>query len=1235
MMSMLPVLPEPGAPLEGSPKKRLPQSVRNILLRSQLDSCPRSPRSRRLENGRDRPSTNMWSQVVRTSIQRKKREQSGNATNEDSTDAVPETVVAKPTKSLATLVKSSRIKQFVTKAVTKAPTDIEPSNAMRQWALPIHTTPTSGLEKEDNPDIDEPPFLTQRQDGEAARRKREINSTNHGRNLILDEACRAAFSKEAENRSHLDLQSLKTWFLKTKLKTCTDFEALQPLELTLLCRRMKLATYYPNEVVFKQGDEGDALYIIFSGSVEVRLSQKIGGEVVEVVVCELHKGDFFGERSLLRDEPRAATVVTKTMTELVSICREDYNVMLKQDQQDFIERGKTPAVAAATNNHDTYVRILRKKPNLRTKAEVATLTTYIETIKFFRALPKAFLRELCTVIELINVGTNTTIFREGEVGKLFYVIMSGAVDIKVNSVDRRGGKGQTKLINLSEGAHFGELALMKANGLRSATVVTTQPCELIIIAEHDYNNILRKLQKEDMSKRLELLDKIPMFQSVEWTNELLEEICYVLVEQRYPAGTVLYAQGDKALQMYFITRGECVLTRTIVDPKTQLKYPITVERLGPFNVLGDDSATGMNFNEVIYRADTATASTPVDALVLTKYDVFNRLSRGARETLWGHTHAHKRPMVVMDQLYKSIKWKTYKEELMSETLDNKRLARRLQHRPSPPLDPLTPPTQMTLLESNDLLLVANTVSAPSSAMTLPKYTMEYNPDISTQDRKHVMELALATEAAVDAARAAEGNPAEYLRYLRASGSFGSGRSPSSRLGEDKIKSIISEKGYFSEHFIFSVPPKPPVPRPPPSTTKKPTHLPGRVSRSTVAPDRAPVLVEFVPRFVVINLANQQLSPVAAHPAFRLAGMFATKEDAEQAAREMEEYESRHVFKGAKADVGYYTLVTGKYVVVPATPECLLSSYYCDQALHSIVDHHTDWNYWRATRAKHTTPPSARPATSDLVQGIIHDVCTHITEVPLARRPSSPTRPVSTPVPARSVHLHDIVDHHIPVEMRHGGSYACVSILVLPKSATEPVLAVHGCFNSETEAMAFAEHGKVQQLVDSAMLCVIPMFEWVYFDDAAEWCVSLRKTRDRHLAFDALKKQVASHHAHGVHAAPETPREVGAVSGRKYRTAQIPNWVREKEQAQKIHQLVCVHLGFRLPEAEKPAEDEGYTPKVVSVLDEKLDALSDILAAQRSRTAHLSLNKVQKIHKIGNMIKAKVALSKEATHQMPE
>ncbi|CAK4486866.1 unnamed protein product [Aphanomyces euteiches] len=528
------VLPEAALPLN--------ESVKLMQVSAQLPKLATPKPPPLTLNHTSSQTTNIWSNVVRKSTMQPNTEGSLQSANNDNEEYRK--------TSLRDILMSPKVKQYVNKVSTRSGSvkPLPQSAAMRHWSSSIGSRNNLPHEADDD-------HREASREAANEERKREASNPEYGRNLILAESCRAAFGRSAENRSNNDIQALKTWFQKTKLNTCTDFESLQTVE----------------------GEEGDALYIVFSGKVEVRVSQQVMGEFVEVVVCEIGK----------------ATIVTKVPTELVSICRDDYNVMLKEDQQAFLAKASIAPPnrlsEVVAGNHATYLKILKKKPSARSKADLVTLATFLQTLKFFRGLPKTFVQELCTIIDLINVDANTTIFREGEVGKLFYVILSGSVDVKINAPDKRGGSGQAKLVNLGEGSHFGDLALIKKDGLRSATVVATEQCELLIISEKDYNSILKKLQKEDMQKRMELLDRIPIFQSVEWTSELMEELSYVLIEQRCAANTTVFKQGDKATQIYFITRGEVVISRVVTDPKSHNKYSVVVARLGPFNVFGDDA----------------------------------------------------------------------------------------------------------------------------------------------------------------------------------------------------------------------------------------------------------------------------------------------------------------------------------------------------------------------------------------------------------------------------------------------------------------------------------------------------------------------------------------------------------------------------------------------------------------------------------------------------------------------
>ncbi|MGD9354669.1 MAG: cyclic nucleotide-binding domain-containing protein, partial [Desulfobacterales bacterium] len=75
--------------------------------------------------------------------------------------------------------------------------------------------------------------------------------------------------------------------------------------------------YEKGEIVFRQGDPGDEMYIIQSGAVEV--SSRHDGH--KVVLTILEKEDFFGEMALLDRSPRSATVATITRSRLLPLSR--------------------------------------------------------------------------------------------------------------------------------------------------------------------------------------------------------------------------------------------------------------------------------------------------------------------------------------------------------------------------------------------------------------------------------------------------------------------------------------------------------------------------------------------------------------------------------------------------------------------------------------------------------------------------------------------------------------------------------------------------------------------------------------------------------------------------------------------------------------------------------------------------------------------------------------------------
>lgn len=82
--------------------------------------------------------------------------------------------------------------------------------------------------------------------------------------------------------------------------------------------------YLPGEVVFDQGEEGQALYIVLSGRVIICQPGQ-----AERPIAELGPGEFFGELALLDNSPRSAQARAGEPTEVAVLFRGDFERLME------------------------------------------------------------------------------------------------------------------------------------------------------------------------------------------------------------------------------------------------------------------------------------------------------------------------------------------------------------------------------------------------------------------------------------------------------------------------------------------------------------------------------------------------------------------------------------------------------------------------------------------------------------------------------------------------------------------------------------------------------------------------------------------------------------------------------------------------------------------------------------------------------------------------------------------
>jgi CRP-like cAMP-binding protein len=115
----------------------------------------------------------------------------------------------------------------------------------------------------------------------------------------------------------------------SSLRSCALFSHVEPVGLQVLAGAMVRRRFRRGEVIFHQGDPGDALHVVTTGAVKIVLPSPEGDEAI---IATLQPGDFFGELALLDGAPHSATATAVEPVETLSLARQPFQQLLDEDR---------------------------------------------------------------------------------------------------------------------------------------------------------------------------------------------------------------------------------------------------------------------------------------------------------------------------------------------------------------------------------------------------------------------------------------------------------------------------------------------------------------------------------------------------------------------------------------------------------------------------------------------------------------------------------------------------------------------------------------------------------------------------------------------------------------------------------------------------------------------------------------------------------------------------------------
>ena len=117
------------------------------------------------------------------------------------------------------------------------------------------------------------------------------------------------------------------------LRNIPLFAKIEPSKLKLLAFTSERLTFKAGDVLFRQGDMGDAAYILIEGKAEVAVETPKG----PLKVASLGKNDLVGEIAILCDVPRTATVTAETEVVALRVTKDLFFRLVTEFPQIAIE----------------------------------------------------------------------------------------------------------------------------------------------------------------------------------------------------------------------------------------------------------------------------------------------------------------------------------------------------------------------------------------------------------------------------------------------------------------------------------------------------------------------------------------------------------------------------------------------------------------------------------------------------------------------------------------------------------------------------------------------------------------------------------------------------------------------------------------------------------------------------------------------------------------------------------
>jgi len=240
------------------------------------------------------------------------------------------------------------------------------------------------------------------------------------------------------------------------------FGGVQVAAVAGIARDMRLMSLQDGEVLVRQGDLAQDLYLVLAGRLRVTAHNRANDPRL---VLHVEAGESVGEMAVLCDDPASATIVAAGEVQVAALSRLAFNQF--SAAQPFAALQVTQALSRRQQRH--------------------RLSVALHLSDLFAALAPEAIADLESELEMFSLYGGETLFRQGDPGDFVCMVISG----RVRRLAQSGDSPELQITQLGPGELVGEMEVVGGHA-RTATVEAVRDSQLAKLTKEAFDRFTRK-----------------------------------------------------------------------------------------------------------------------------------------------------------------------------------------------------------------------------------------------------------------------------------------------------------------------------------------------------------------------------------------------------------------------------------------------------------------------------------------------------------------------------------------------------------------------------------------------------------------------------------------------------------------------------------------------------------------------------------------------------------------------